>query len=78
MNCSPVIIQHQLSFGASYQMTNALSVSLAYAHAFQNSIQGPIINPGTNLPIAGASIRSSASIDMLMFGATVKFGGSRR
>lgn len=75
---SPVVIQHQLSFGASYQMTDALSLSLAYAHAFENSIQGSIIDPGTNAPIPGTSIRSAASIDMVMFGATVKFGGSKR
>ena len=37
---SPVIIEHAVYLGASYHVTEALSLSLAYIHCFQNSIDG--------------------------------------
>ena len=68
---SPLVVQNMLSAGASYQVSNALSLSLAYTHAFQNSVSGLITLPTGPLP--GTSIRSSASVDMVTVGATVKF-----
>ncbi len=72
---SPVIIEHVLSAGATYQVSDALSLSLAYTHAFENSTTGPIVLPGGAIP--GTAITSTAAADMLIFGATVKFGGPR-
>ncbi len=74
---SPLIIQHMLTAGASYNITDDFVLSLTYLHAFENSITGPIVLPGIG-PIPATSIRSTASIDSIMLGATVKFGGPRR
>ncbi|MFM9961340.1 MAG: OmpP1/FadL family transporter [Planctomycetaceae bacterium] len=73
---SPVIIQHMLSAGASYQVTEAFSLSAAYMHCFENSIDGPIVVPGVGA-LPNTAVRSTAALDSLMFGATVKFGCPR-
>lgn len=73
---SPLYMQHMLSAGLSYQLTDAFSLSVAYLHGFQNSSTGPIVLPGGAVP--GTSITSRSSIDSIMFGATVKFGGPKR
>lgn len=73
---SPLYTQHILSAGLSYQLTDAFSLSVAYSHGFDNSSTGPIVLPGGAVP--GTSITSRSSVDSIMFGATVKFGGPKR
>lgn len=68
---SPNIIQHTLTVGASYKLTDALMLSLAYLHAFENSIEGPQFTAAG--PVAGTSIKSNAYVDTVMLGLTVKF-----
>ncbi len=68
---SPLVIQNMLSTGASYQVTNALTLSFAYTHAFENSVSGPLVMPFGAIP--GTQIKSAASVDMVTVGATVKF-----
>jgi len=68
---SPLILQHTLYMGASYQVSKSFMVSVAYAHAFENSIQGPFLTPLG--PIPGASVQSSVWADTFILGATVKF-----
>lgn len=72
---SPLVIQNMLSTGATYNVTRDFSLSLVYTHAFENSVSGPLISPAG--PVPGYNIRSTASVDMLTVGATVKFGGPR-
>ena len=72
---SPLIIQHILSAGMSYKITEDFSLSVAYSHGFENSTTGPIVLPAGAVP--GTSISSKASVDSFMFGAVVKFGGSK-
>ena len=72
---SPLFMQHLLSGGLSYQLTDAFSVSVAYTHGFENSSTGPIVLPGGAIP--GTSITSRSSMDSIMLGATVKFGGPK-
>ena len=72
---SPIIIEHMLSGGASYQATKALSLSFAYQHGFENSIRGPIVLPAGAIP--GTSITNTASVDSFLFGASVKFGPTK-
>jgi len=72
---SPLFMQHTLSAGASYQITDVFSVSLAYAHIFENSSTGPIVRPAGAVP--GTSITSTVAADMVLIGATVKFGCPR-
>ena len=69
---SPLIIQHILSAGASYQVTDAFSLSAAYSHGFENSSTGPLVLPIGTVP--GTSVTSTAAVDMVLVGATVKFG----
>jgi long-chain fatty acid transport protein len=68
---SPLIIQHTVYVGASYDITDACVLSLAYLHGFENSIEGPIVTAAGTIP--GSSVKSSAYVDSLMFGLTVKF-----
>jgi long-chain fatty acid transport protein len=68
---SPMILQNTVYLGGSYNFTRLFTVSLAYAHAFENFIQGPFVSPLGTIP--GTTVRSSVSADSLMLGATVKF-----
>ena len=69
---APTILEHTVYLGASWNVTQALSLSLAYAHAFQNSISGPFVTPFGSLP--ATSVTSTVSADTFIFGATVRFG----
>src|SRR5262249_44690586 len=69
---SPTILEHAIYVGASYQLSDALLVSVAYSHAFENSIDGLYTTPRGAVP--GSSVRSTVSADNLIFGATVRFG----
>lgn len=73
---SPLLVQNILSAGLSYQLTEALALSVAYTHGFQNSSTGPIVLPTGAVP--GTSITSTSSVDSFIIGATVKFGGPGR
>jgi long-chain fatty acid transport protein len=72
---SPVIIKHQLGCGFSYRATRDLIFSAAYVHAFKNSVSGPIVLPSGTIP--GATIRSTAAIELVSFGVTAEFGPRR-
>ena len=69
---APTILEHTIYLGASWNVTESLSLSLAYAHAFQNSVSGPFVTPFGSLP--GTSVTSIVSADTFLFGATVRFG----
>jgi long-chain fatty acid transport protein len=69
---SNTIIEHTLSVGATYHVTESFTLSLTYAHGFENSIQGPILTPFGPLP--GSSVRARANYDGFLFGASVRFG----
>jgi len=69
---SPTIIQHAVSAGLSYNVTKSFKLSLTYIHFFENSIQGPIITPTTG-PIRGTDVKTSATADSVLLGATVSF-----
>jgi long-chain fatty acid transport protein len=69
---SPTILQHTFSVGASYQVTDTFLLSAMYAHAFQNSVTGPLVAPFGGVP--GTSITSVVSADAFVVGATIKFG----
>lgn len=69
---SPTIIQHSLALGASYNVTQKFKLSVAYAHDFQSSTEGPIILPFSG-PIHGSSVKNTATADTVLVGATVSF-----
>ena len=60
-----------LAVGASYQLTQCLSLSLAYVHDFENSVSGPIVTPRGVIPLS--SVKSEISADAVLLGAGVKF-----
>jgi long-chain fatty acid transport protein len=68
---SPMILENTIYLGASYKLTPTFSVSVAYAHAFENSVQGEIETPFGTIP--GSTVQSNVSADTFMIGATVKF-----
>jgi long-chain fatty acid transport protein len=72
---SPTIIQHTLSVGASYQVSDSLSLHVAYGHGFQNSATGPLVTPLGVVP--GTAITSVVSADTFVAGATLRFGAPR-
>lgn len=72
---SSVIIEHVLSTGVSWNVTRDLAFNLAYIHAFENSIAGPIVTPAGAIP--GTLVRNTASADSVAFGLSLKFGGCR-
>jgi long-chain fatty acid transport protein len=69
---APGIITNTFTVGASYDVTENVTFSAAWMHAFRDSIQGPI------LQLPNSSVRLDAQIDTLWAGFNIKFGGSRR
>jgi long-chain fatty acid transport protein len=69
---APGIIQNTFTVGASYQLTDNVTASLAWMHGFRNDIQGPI------LQLPGSSVRLDAQLDTLWMGVNIKFGGSKK
>ncbi|HEY2252934.1 MAG TPA: outer membrane protein transport protein, partial [Planctomycetaceae bacterium] len=69
---SPLIIQHGVSVGASYNLTACLKLSLAYAHFFDNSISGPYNIPGVG-PIPNTNVTAHAAADTVSVGASLAY-----
>ncbi|MDR3619163.1 MAG: outer membrane protein transport protein [Paludisphaera borealis] len=68
---APAIIQHMLSMGVSYRMTDDVAFSLAWQHGFRNAIEGPIGQ------VPGGSIRLDAQVDVIYTGLTIQYGGKK-
>ena len=69
---APGIITNTLTLGASYQVTENVTASLAWMHGFRNATQGPI------LQVPGSSVRLDAQADTLWAGVNIKFGSLKR
>jgi long-chain fatty acid transport protein len=69
---APAITEHTLSMGASYTMTENVTLSFAWMHGFDNSIQGPI------LQIPGSSVRLTTQSDSIVAGINVSFGPRKK
>ncbi|MDB5349314.1 MAG: putative outer membrane protein precursor [Planctomycetota bacterium] len=67
----PGIIQHTLSFGASFKLTDDITLSSAYVHGFRNSIQGNIVEE------TGAFSKFDTQLDSIIFGLNIQFGNNR-
>ncbi len=68
---APTIIQNTVYTGASLDLNRCLTVSLAYIHAFENQLQGPIVVPTG--PVAGTSVQSKVSADAVGIGLSVRY-----
>jgi long-chain fatty acid transport protein len=69
---SPLSIQHVLSTGMSYQLTDNVLLSMAYLHGFEGQSSGPIHVPGVG-PVPGTSVTNSVSADAIGAGVTVQY-----
>jgi long-chain fatty acid transport protein len=72
---APVIIENMISAGASWKVTEDFTLSFAYVHAFENSIEGPLVTPAG--PVPGTAVKNSAYGDIFVLSGSVKFGGPR-
>jgi long-chain fatty acid transport protein len=69
---APAIIQNTLTMGGSFQVTENVTLSLAWMHGFRNSIEGTVLQE------RGVSTRLDAQADTLWTGLNITFGGSKR
>jgi long-chain fatty acid transport protein len=69
---APGIITNTLSLGASYDITQDVTASLAWVHGFRNSVEGSI------LQVPGSSVRLDAQVDTLWMGVNVRFGRKKQ
>jgi long-chain fatty acid transport protein len=69
---SPLITQQSIHLGGSYMFADNWLVSVAYVHAFENSVTGPL-QPAGLPPLPNTSVTSTVSADMLLAGFTKRF-----
>ncbi|TWU49851.1 OmpP1/FadL family transporter [Rubripirellula reticaptiva] len=68
---SPLIYEHMLSVGGSYNFNEKLAVSAAYSHYIENSRSGPFVLPGIGA-VPGSSVTTEMSADFLSFGIVMQ------
>jgi long-chain fatty acid transport protein len=68
----PGIIQNTLSLGASFKLTDDITLSAAWVHGFRNSIQGNLKEE------TGAFSKFDTQLDSIVLGLNVQFGGKRQ
>jgi hypothetical protein len=69
---APGIITNTLSLGASYNITEDITASLAWVHGFRNSSEGSI------LQLPGSTVRLDAQLDTIWMGVNIRFGRGKR
>jgi long-chain fatty acid transport protein len=67
---SPLMFQHMLNVGTSYEFSESLSANLAYSYAFENTRSGQIILPGIG-PVPGSTFDNRLDVHLFSFGLTV-------
>lgn len=70
---SPLITQHVVSAGGSYEFSPGCLAALSYSHAFQNSQTGPMILPDPVGAIPTSSVTNFTSADLLVATIMVRF-----
>ena len=68
---SPLITQHTVHIGASCTIPGDWIASVAYTHAFENTVTGPMHSAAGAIP--GSSVSSSVSADVLSVGVTKRY-----
>ena len=72
---SPTIFQHLASLGMKLDITDSLSLTMAYVRGFENSVEGPFTTALGTIP--GTKVGNTVSSHSLAVGANVKFGASK-
>lgn len=68
---SPLIYQHTISSGVSYNASESLAVNVGYSYLVDNTRRGQLISPVSG-PIAGSSFTNSVDAHFLSFGLTIR------
>ena len=68
---SPLIYQHTLSSGLSFDASQALSVNLGYSYLLENTRHGQIISPVIG-PVPGSTFTNALDAHFLSFGLTIR------
>jgi long-chain fatty acid transport protein len=69
---APGITKHSVSVGTSMDITDSITASLAYVHAFHNTVSG------SPAEAAGADVTIGTEADSIVIGLYTRFGGSAR
>jgi long-chain fatty acid transport protein len=69
---TPGILENTVYVGASYDVTDTFRVSIAYAHAFDSSVRGPLNTFGSGI-VQNSTVESTSSADTVILGATFRF-----
>jgi len=69
---SPLVFEHVLGIGASFELAKNMLVSLTYLHGFENSVEGPIVQPGIGA-IPGTSVKDEAEAEAIVAGLSVRY-----
>jgi long-chain fatty acid transport protein len=65
----PAIVEHHVTFGVAYDITDRFSAHAGFMHAFENTL----VEHGTNLAGQPARCKSSLSENSIELGLTWKF-----
>lgn len=68
---SPLLIQHILSTGFIFDLTDSLQLTFAYARSFEGTATGAIILPTG--PIPNSTVTTESTADSVVLGVRVKF-----
>jgi long-chain fatty acid transport protein len=68
---SALLIQHILSTGFVFDVTDSLSLTFAYVRSFEGTSTGAIILPTG--PIPNSTVTTESTVDSVVFGVKVKF-----
>ncbi|MCH7726036.1 MAG: outer membrane protein transport protein [Planctomycetes bacterium] len=70
---APLIQEHIINTGVSINLAESVSMNLAYSYVVENEKNGPILTPGTNLPIPGSSVGVELAVHILSMGISVVY-----
>jgi len=68
---SPLIYEHVLSIGGSYQLNEKLAINLGYSHYLENERVGPVVLPGVGV-VPGSSITNELTANFLSLGVVMR------
>lgn len=69
---SPLIYEHMISAGVSYQLTQWVAANVAYSYVLPNDVTGPLVFPGLG-PLPGTSVTNSLDVHVMNFGVTARY-----
>ena len=69
---APLFYQHMLSTGASWMLSDAITVNLAYSYFLPSDRTGPIVLPGVGV-VPGTEVSQRLDAHILNFGLTARY-----